>query len=198
MKKCIFKTCLVSLLLVATCQSAYAKEHSIEFVQDKYIARSDLKIEKINSENYKCYNYKSYEKAEILEKPQVISPTVYRENSSISVIVNGNELSFDTEPKIIDDTTFVPMRAIFEALGAQVEWEPRIRTIFAKKGSTEIELTIGEAAASVNGKVIMIPGGAPYIDSSSNSTMVPLRFISESLGCNVQWNQEDKSITITG
>ena len=110
-----------------------------------------------------------------------------------SIMLNGQALQSDTPPMIEEGSTLVPMRAIFEALGAQVTWDGSTKTVMAVKGNTTLELAIG-GDVKVNGQKLDINAQAKVYDGS---TMVPLRFVGESLGAKVGWNPDTKTITIT-
>ena len=112
----------------------------------------------------------------------------------ISVNIEGKPLTFETEPFIDDGTTFVPMRAIFSALGAEIEWDPDTRTVTSRKDGTEISLTIDSNIAVKNG-VMRLLDKPPVI--YNDFTMVPLRFVSESLNCAVYWDGNTSTIDIT-
>jgi len=103
------------------------------------------------------------------------------------VKVNGKQMNFDVPPVIQSGRTLVPLRAIFEELGATVEWEEATRTIIANKGNTWLTLRIGDRNAEINGNSTSIDV-PPQI--TNGRTLVPLRFISESLGAEVSWNQQ--------
>ncbi len=105
------------------------------------------------------------------------------EDKSVDVYLNNNEITFDVEPVVVNDRTLVPMRAIFEDLGAAVEWSDEKQTASAVKGETTITITIG-GAFTVNGEPVEIDVPAQLVD---DRTMVPLRVISESFGCTVAW-----------
>lgn len=109
------------------------------------------------------------------------------------VILNGQSLSFDVPPVIENDRTLVPLRAIFEALGASVQWDGESQMVTANKAGTEIKLIIGGSAYK-NGTPVNLDIRAKII---SNRTMVPLRFIAESLGCQVSWDDATQTVTIT-
>ena len=89
----------------------------------------------------------------------------------------------------------VPLRAIFEALGASVEWDDSTKTVTSERGDTKVSLTIGEAEIIVNGeaKALDVPG--QIVDSR---TLVPVRAIAESFGCEVGWDDPTKTVTING
>lgn len=110
-----------------------------------------------------------------------------------AVTLNGQSLSFDVQPVIENDRTLVPLRAIFEALGASVAWDDVTQTVTATKTGTEIKLTIGGAAYK-NGQPVNLDVPAKLVNGR---TMVPLRFVSEALGCQVKWDGNTETVNIT-
>ncbi len=137
-------------------------------------------------------------------------------NDEIKVLVDGNQLEFDVAPVIEDGRTLVPMRAIFEALGADVDWNESSKTITAKTDSKTLMITIGENRLGVIEKVAVsqetkidedntgytealirsIPLDVPakIVDGR---TLVPIRAVSEGLDADVAWNAEEKIVSIT-
>ena len=113
--------------------------------------------------------------------------------SDIEVRVDGVVLETDVPPAIIDGRTMVPMRAIFEKLGAAISWEPDAKKVSAEKDGTKIELVIGALTAKVNGADVSLD--VPAVISESR-TLVPLRFISESLGLTVDWDATRRSARV--
>jgi alpha-tubulin suppressor-like RCC1 family protein len=113
--------------------------------------------------------------------------------STISVYINGDEQLYDQPPIIENGSTLVPLRGIFEALGADVIWDSNTRTVFATKGMTSIHLPINSNAASVNGKSLPLVVPAQI---KNGRTLVPLRFVSEVLGAEALWNGETKTVQI--
>lgn len=111
----------------------------------------------------------------------------------ISVLLNNNVLSFSQPPYIENGTTRVPMRAIFEALNAEVDYEAATKTITVRKGSTIIKLITGASTATINGREMTLTAS---VENRNGSTMVPLRFVSEALGAEVIWDGKNKIITI--
>ncbi len=109
------------------------------------------------------------------------------------VILDGQAISFDVPPVIESGRTLVPLRAIFEALGSNIQWNGDTQTVTATKDSTEIKLIIGGAAYK-NGQPVTLDVPAKIIESR---TMVPLRFVSEALGCQVNWDGATQTITIS-
>ncbi len=110
------------------------------------------------------------------------------------ITTNGTASALDVPAQIIDSRTMVPLRAIFEALGASVEWDDATKTVTSTKGDTTVKLTIGQASINVNGadKALDVP--AQIVDSR---TLVPVRAIAESFGCDVAWDDPTKTVTIT-
>ncbi|AVX40812.1 Copper amine oxidase N-terminal domain-containing protein (plasmid) [Carboxydocella thermautotrophica] len=114
-------------------------------------------------------------------------------NSAIKVIVNGKTINFDSEPIIKNGRTLVPVRAIFEALGATVTWDPESRMVTGNRGDIIIKLVIGQKKAYINDIEISLDVEPQII---KGRTLVPLRFISEALNCQVQWDERTRTVTI--
>ena len=110
---------------------------------------------------------------------------------SIKVLVDNKQLS--QSGVMLNGATLVPMRAIFEALGAEVKWEGATRTVTATKGSTEIRLSLGKTDAYINGALKVLSTPAASVDGT---TMVPLRFIGEALGAEVKWEGASKTVYV--
>ena len=114
--------------------------------------------------------------------------------SNISIYLNGSKQTYSNKAIIKNGSTLVPLRGIFESLGATVNWNQSTKTIDAKKGETSIWLKIGSTTTKVNGKNVTISVPAQVVNGS---TLVPLRFISEALGAKVEWIQTTKTVKIT-
>lgn len=116
----------------------------------------------------------------------------------ITVKLNGEALDFDTEPVIINDRTMLPMRAIFEELGAQVNWHKEIKTVTGYRRYKDIsdmfiKLKIGDNTAYRNGKAFTL-ASPPVI--KNDRTLVPVRFIAESFGVDVDWDSKNKTVLL--
>lgn len=111
----------------------------------------------------------------------------------ITVVVDGDFMIFEQPPAVVSGNTLVPMRAIFEKLGATVVWKAADRSIAAKKGETSIWLQLDNANAKIGGSAAKLDA-APR--TMNGSTMVPLRFVSEALGAKVDWDETLKTIAI--
>ena len=110
------------------------------------------------------------------------------------VILDGHELTFEVPPIIENDRTLVPLRAIFEAMGASVSWDNNTRTATSIKGNTTVVLPVGSIRPTVNGQVW--PLEVPAI-IKNNRTLAPLRFVGEAFGGKVDWDNSTRIITIT-
>jgi hypothetical protein len=109
------------------------------------------------------------------------------------VVLNDKPLTFPVPPTLENDRVLVPLRAIFEALGATVSWDGVTQTVSASKGEILIRLQIGSETAYKNDQAIKLDVPGKIIGSS---TMVPLRFVSEALGAQVGWLPESETVTI--
>lgn len=112
----------------------------------------------------------------------------------IKVIYDGTELEFEVPPQIINDSTMVPMRAVFEKFGASVKWDGDTQTITAKRKSKTITMTIGSSQAYKNDEAFEMSASPVII---SGTTLVPLRAVSELLGLDVSWDEDSRTVTIT-
>ena len=111
----------------------------------------------------------------------------------INVFVNEKEVEFDVSPAIINSRTMVPLRAIFEALGAEVDWDEETRTVTAWRDEVYINVTIDSNVMFVCGKPVSLDSPAIIMDSR---TLVPVRAISESFGCEVEWIADKRDVMI--
>ena len=116
-----------------------------------------------------------------------------RPASDIAVRLNGNWMTFDVEPVLMNDRTMVPFRAIFEALGCTVSWDAENKVAIGKRNGKEIRLPIGSARVTVAGKGMNLDQPAALKDGR---TLVPLRFVSEALGAQVKWDGSTRTVTI--
>lgn len=114
--------------------------------------------------------------------------------------VNDTILSMDTVPIIKGGRTFIPIRYLTEAMGASIEWDGGESKVTIKHGNILIELWIGRNTALVNGNEVPIDAGNPEIIPflvPPGRTMMPLRFVAENLGCDVEWDPVPREVKIT-
>ena len=125
--------------------------------------------------------------------------------NDITVELDGKQIEFDVKPEIIDGRTMVPLRKIFEEIGALVKWNNDTQTVSARKNSKTITLTINSADLQID-KGKTDDEGNPIIETVtlevpaqivSGRTLVPARAIFESFGLNVDWDGDNQKVIIT-
>ena len=112
----------------------------------------------------------------------------------ISVYIDGQRLQTDVDPIIIQGRTMVPMRAIFEALSAAVQWDGDTQKITGTREGTIVVLYLDNPTASINGRPEQLDVPPTLVNGR---TLVPTRFIAESLGADVQWDGNTRTVTIS-
>ena len=140
-------------------------------------------IEAFNDDGYSLMrvNNKTY----VIKLKKGIIPTVS---------YNGKKIEFDQIPVIKNGRTLVPLRAIFEKIGANIEWDEKTKTITATKGNTKIKLTINNKTATKNGEKVSLDVPAKIINGR---TLVPVRFIADCFGVDVKWDETAKRVSLT-
>lgn len=110
---------------------------------------------------------------------------------TVTVLVNGQAMTFDQPPVMRNNRVFVPMRAIFERLGSSVVYSnPNINS---QGNGRSVHLSIGSTTATVNGSPITMDV-APFV--VAGRTEVPLRFVAQALGASVDWNANNSTVSI--
>ncbi|MDD6735512.1 MAG: copper amine oxidase N-terminal domain-containing protein [Clostridiales bacterium] len=117
------------------------------------------------------------------------------EENKVTVLLDGREVLFPDAQPFVDkrDRTLVPIRFVSEKMGAEVSWEQDERTVVIKKDKDTVRYTIGSMKAALNNDTIVFDTFGIIKD---DRTLVPIRFISEMLACDVDWNPETKTVTI--
>jgi hypothetical protein len=111
----------------------------------------------------------------------------------VRVVVDGQTIAFDQPPVMAGGRVLVPLRGVFENLGATVVWDPATRSIRATRGDTSVLLTMGSRLATVNGQVTTLDTPAMI---AGGRTLVPLRFVSEAMGADVEWRGATRTVLI--
>lgn len=127
--------------------------------------------------------------------PSVV-PTAQAKAAPISIQLDGVTLNSDVSPYILPkvNVTMVPTRIISEGLGASVAWNQKLKTVTIGMDGSSLQLTSGSKTALVNGSSIPLDAS---VEVKTGRVMVPLRFISENLGVQVEWNQAAQRISLT-
>ncbi|MFJ8512067.1 stalk domain-containing protein [Lysinibacillus xylanilyticus] len=131
--------------------------------------------------------------AAILIVPLVLQPATAQAAKAITIYVDGVQLKTDQPPAMIQGRVMLPLRAIFEALDASVDWDRKKQTVTATKGDTTVVLKIKSRVATINNKTVTLDVPAQIL---GGRTMVPVRFVSEALGQDVDWNSRSQIVTI--
>ncbi len=113
--------------------------------------------------------------------------------AGLNLNIDGVPLATDVPPVIVDGRTLVPVRAIFEKLGASVNWDANIQTVTAVSGEKTITLKLNDTSAYVNNELKTLDVPAQIVDGR---TMVPARFVDESLGCQVLWDANTQTVNV--
>lgn len=124
----------------------------------------------------------------------VIVPNIsYAKGKDIEVFIDSKKVDFDVQPEVVNGRTLVPMRKIFEDLGAKIDWDEATSTVTALRNGKEMKLRIGE-------KFVVIDGVKHKIDTEpilkGGRTLVPLRVISEGYGLHIKWLKTNKQVRI--
>lgn len=124
-------------------------------------------------------------------------PTV---QNGYNVMIDGSYVNFaDALPQNINGRIMVPFRAIFEAMGAKVDYEKATKTVIADKDDVHISFAIGskeitvKKGSDVTKKSMDVPA---FIDTKTSRTFVPTRFVAEALGYSVGWDNSEKTAVI--
>jgi len=114
--------------------------------------------------------------------------------ANIRVVLDGEPISFDVPPQIINDRTMVPLRAIFEALGAGIEWNGDTQTVTATRGGTVVVMQVGNPVITVAGNNVTLDVPPLIVD---DRTLVPARAVAESFGVGVDWDGDAQTVILT-
>ena len=110
------------------------------------------------------------------------------------VVVDGQAIAFDQPPVMIAGRLLIPLRGVFERLGARVEWHPDTGRVLARRGKTVVVLQLGSRYALVDGRRVLLDVPPIII---GGRTLVPLRFVGEALGAGVDWDPMGRIVYVT-
>lgn len=135
--------------------------------------------------------------AEIAAVTHQLHKQKYKSHLSITTQVNRinakDNQSFDQTAIIVKDRILVPMRETLEAVGANVQWDPKNKAATIAKNGYKIVIPMHSKQVKINNKTINTEVEAQLINGS---THIQLRLISEGLGCQVVWHQQTKTVEI--
>ncbi len=114
-------------------------------------------------------------------------------SDTIYVTLDGSYIEFDVMPQIINGRTMVPIRAIFEKMGATVEWDGNTSSAICTKGDTVVKMTVNSMDMYINNQVTKMDISPVVVDGR---TLAPARYVAEAFGADVQWDQENSTVVI--
>ena len=123
----------------------------------------------------------------------VVFSTIVLASNEIRVAIDGEYVEFDVQPQLINDRTMVPLRAIFEALGAEVDWDNDTQTVIAMKDDVTVTATIGSTKMYIDDEEKTMDV-APML--LNGRTLVPVRFVAEAFNCDVDWEESEQTVYI--
>lgn len=113
--------------------------------------------------------------------------------SNIRVVANGEWVTFPTPPVVKNERLLIPIRSVFEMMGAKVEWYPNDQSFSVTLGSNSILMKIGDKNFEVNGQKMLMDVEPILLNGTS---MVPLRFAAEALGVKVEWDSANNAVIL--
>lgn len=119
-------------------------------------------------------------------------PMISSAEEPIPLYLNGERLEPEVPPRLVQDTTMVPVRIIAEALGADVKWNQDEQQVTITVDQTKIWLWIGKMEAVVNASSYKLDQVPPMNDAGN--TLVPIRFVAENLGLMVKWDNDNRAV----
>lgn len=130
----------------------------------------------------------------IMEKDDKFYLVKLKKGVILTVFYNGEKIAFDQVPIIEEGRTLVPLRAIFEKIGAEVSWDGDTQTVTATKDDITVSLTINNTTATKNGETVTLDVPAKIV---GGRTLVPVRFISDCFGVEVAWDGVMQRVSLT-
>lgn len=173
-----------------------------EWVNEKNSLKKDReiiadKLELLEEEYEEALECNNTELADILKveitaiKSQISE--INEKLHQIRVFYKGEEIKNDVAPVIKEGRVLIPLRALAEIIGAEVAWNQETKSITLTKEDKVIEIVIGDKFFEINGNKVEIDVPAQLIN---NRTVVPVRFISENLNHQVNWDADNESVDI--
>lgn len=118
------------------------------------------------------------------------------EYTKANLLIEGQAVVTDQSPVIVDGRTMVPVRVIAESLGTTVNWDAETKTVSFENDNLKAAMVIGAKEIVVSDGAVEVPMDTPA-SIINGRTMVPVRFVSETFGYNVEWDAETKTVNVT-
>jgi hypothetical protein len=124
----------------------------------------------------------------------VIASSAMAQSGEIKVDLDGAPFTTSVPPLQMSGRVLLPLRDIFEPLGATVQWNAATQSITATKDAMTLNLRMNSRAASLNGRSVTLDQPPAMV---RGRIMLPLRFVSEALGADVNWNPVSRRVSIS-
>lgn len=122
----------------------------------------------------------------------MLTTAVFADVTEVNVVVNDNAI--ETKGIIVDSTTLVPVRGVFEELGFEVTYYAETKTAVLENSKYTVSMTDGESVIYVNDEEITPPVAQQIYEGHF---MLPLRTVAEAIGADVDWDAETKTAAVT-
>lgn len=175
-------------------ESGISRESKItDIVTNEEFWFKNCRFETFGNDGYSVM-YLFNENSSFEGKPDSAYVVKLKRPAIVTVYLNGSKIIFDQLPVIDNGRTLVPLRAIFEKLGATVEWDGATNTVTATKDGTTVSLTINNTTAYKNGEPITLDVPAKIV---GGRTLVPVRFVGDCFGAKVEWDGSMSKVSLS-
>lgn len=169
-------------------------KYNIEGFDGTFDKNGNLTIKSFNGNHSATITVTAGDKTSVINIYDSTAKILKMKLNNSSYSVNFENKKMDSKPFAKDNRTFVPIRFVVEALGGNVDWNQELQTIKITSGNNTLELKLNSDQLIKNGESIQMDT-KPLV--KNNRTFIPIRFVAESLGMNVDYNNSTKEITIT-
>ena len=148
---------------------------------DKVIA-----VTKVGDNKYSFTMPSGQVKVAVTTKAAAYDKRIVLQINNRNVLINSTTFANDVAPVIVDDRTMVPIRVITEALGGRADWNAASQTVALTIDGSVLRMTIGQTIAGFDAAPVIL----------NDRTYVPIRYVAEKLGANVEWIANTQQIII--